>query len=129
MDSFRIACIENSLWDFDFARNIQSLEFEKLWMAPEARKYCCSNENYQVDHWKIDVFSVGLITLFILDPKLLTDSDSKLALFNQDEKLLQEYLSFLEIKFSEFGSEFFKLLRAMLQFQAEKRISICELAS
>ena len=98
-------------------------------MALEAIKFCYSNENYQVDHSKIDVFSVGLITLFILDPKLLTDSDSKLALFNQDEKLLQEYLSFLEIKFSEFSPEFFKLLRAMLQFQADKRISICELAS
>lgn len=95
------------------------------WVAPEIRKSFKTRKFEGIEYSKIDVFSIGLVTLFMIDHQ---NFSGKSKLFNQEEKELQVYLKELEGRFSSsIDKEFFKILDGMLSFKVDKRISIADL--
>ena len=97
-------------------------------MAPEMleakRQYEKDPKKYvDVEHlsYKLDVFSLGLITLFALDKDNFISKNNRL---NSDETLLKSYL--VEFKNSKIvpEEEFICILEEMLAFKPESRLSI-----
>ncbi len=96
------------------------------WMAPEMKiqeKPSSSRDDKIIDYRKLDVFSLGLISLFCLDTE---DSFSEyhLELNESNRKLQEEYLPRLK---SRMPIEFYLLLKSMLSFDESSRPSIDEL--
>ena len=100
------------------------------WMAPEMRnpdwiRLGKDKEAKKIDYRKLDVFSLGLISLFCLDS---VDNFSKYNRgLNQNSNILHEvYLP--QVK-SKMPIEFFCLLKSMLSFDWNARPSIEELSN
>ena len=94
------------------------------WMSPEMRISFEEKKTRKIDFSKIDVFSLGLIFLFILDrPIFETNSE----LYNKDEKILKDYLDDFGNRFSSIDKDFLRILREILAFDPSKRMTIREL--
>ncbi len=73
---------------------------------------------------KLDVFSLGLITLIAIDRDGLMKKYGKL---NLDEKILAIYLQEIEKQGVITDNEFLSVLKNMLSFKSDSRISFEEL--
>ena len=71
---------------------------------------------------KMDVFSLGLIILYALDKD---DFNKKRGSYNIEKDVLEKYTQEIEYKVNEKG--FSSILKRMLSFSVESRISINEL--
>ena len=109
-------------------QNLTSIVGTDIWMAPEmleAKKQYYKDPKKKVDvellSYKLDVFSLGLITLYALDRDNFLSKKHQL---NIDEILLKSYLS--EVKNSKIIQEkdFICLLEEMLAFKPESRLSL-----
>lgn len=90
------------------------------WMAPEVR-----GESIKIDYRKIDIFSLGLISLYCLDSPNNFNNTNKDKNLNQDSnKLHEEYLPRLK---SKVPIEFYCILKSMLSFDWNARPSLEEL--
>ncbi len=93
------------------------------WMAPEQlrKSLNAADCTIQVENDKLDVFSVGLLALFCVDPEGFRKNK---GLFNRDEKLVVSYLDGLKPKIS---TQYYYILRCMLSFSPITRPSIDDL--
>lgn len=94
---------------------------DKNWMSPEMLKAFHSDQDIHAYLSKIDVFSLGLITLNAIDIDGYEKHKGKL---NIDRSLLENYLQDLEKKGLITDKEFLPILKRMLAFDIESRISI-----
>lgn len=96
------------------------------WMAPEVRRALISNRIQNAYLSKLDVFSLGLITLYLIDSDGFTKHRGQL---NTDEKILIKYLQELEnkgiLRYIPVGIS--TALRRTLSFDIHHRISIEDL--
>lgn len=108
--------------------NIRRSILPSRWLAPEmiyaqgyplAESYRELNPNFS----KLDVFSLGLITLFILDRDIFNSNKYK---FNNDPIFMREYLADLERR-NVLSNEFLSLTKKMLCFSVSERIPIKEI--
>ena len=104
--------------------NLTSWGGDKNWMAPEMLQFYATERNMQSYLSKLDVFSLGLITLYAIDRDGYTKQNGKL---NIDPKVLENYLQDVENKGIVTDKEFFPVLRSMLSFDIDSRISIDKL--
>ena len=109
-------------------QNLTSIVGTDLWMAPEmleAKRKYEKDPTKKVDvellSYKLDVFSLGLITLFALDKDNFISKNNRL---NSDETLLKSYL--VDFKNSKIvpEEEFICILEEMLAFKPESRLSL-----
>ena len=91
------------------------------WMAPEMLQLYLTNKEIPAFLSNLDVFSLGLITLNAIDKDGFTKQK---GLLNKDEKVLEKYLQELEAKGVIKDKEFFPILKSMLSFNIDSRISI-----
>ena len=91
------------------------------WMAPEMLQLFLTREEKPAFLSKLDVFGLGLITLYAIDREGFTKQK---GLLNKDEKVLEKYLQKLEAKGIIKDKEFFPILKSMLSFNIDSRISI-----
>ncbi len=113
----------------------QSQSFTKtknMWIPPEIiNPYHLESRSdkktaFDEDPKKYDVFSLGLIALYCLDPKQFLDINNKFELrLIGSPKLLADYLDNLE---ADLPPPFYYLLRCMLSFCPYTRPSIKQLA-
>ena len=108
-------------------QSITTAAGELNWMSPEMRETFKTAKSQKVNFSNLDVFSIGLVALFLIDPQTFNSPDGNTGLFNQDEKTLKEYLKVFEVKFSNFGNDLIQVIKAMLEFDISKRISILDL--
>ena len=98
------------------------------WMAPEMRnpdliKLGKDKNSKKIDYRKLDVFSLGLISLYCLDS--LDNFYKYSRLLNENSNILhEEYLPQLK---SKIPIEFYRVLKSMLSFDWNARPSIEEL--
>ena len=106
----------------DFIQSLSSEVGTPDWMAPELASLLQRNhaESKMIDFSKVDVFSLGLITLFCLDKKKFVT----LKQLNLDEKLLHDYLETFRDKIP---IPFYYILRCMLSFNSKTRPSMIQL--
>jgi serine/threonine protein kinase len=104
--------------DIESARKVKQIQTyvgTAVWMSPEMSKALQQNSNLELV--KSDIFSLGLIGFFCLDP--IEFMNSKSAEFNINEKLLEDYLmdfySRLLAK-DKFYLPIFYILRCMVSF-------------
>ena len=102
----------------------------KKWMAPEMRnpgliQLGNDSEAKKIDYRRLDVFSLGLISLFCLDSPD-NFSQYNLDLNQNSNKLHEVYLPQLK---SKMPIEFYCLLKSMLSFDWNARPSIEELSN
>jgi serine/threonine protein kinase len=89
------------------------------WMAPELLKKNLNQDSTVVlDMHKLDIFSIGLLALYCLDPQEFRNAK---GLLNKDEKKLLNFLDNLKSKLSP---PFFYMLRCMLSFSPLTRPSV-----
>ena len=108
-------------------QHVTSAAEELEWMSPEMRLTFKTEKSQQVNFSNLDVFSIGLVALFLIDPQTFNSPEGNTGKFNQEEKTLKEYLKVFEVQYSHFGSELIQVIKAMLEFDISKRISILEL--
>jgi serine/threonine protein kinase len=98
---------------------------EKNWMAPEIFSYFSSPVPDIPSHQtKFDVFSLGLIFLYSIDRDGFMKRKGTL---NYDKKILKEYIMEIEKKGLIYDREFLTVLKKILDFDINSRISIQEL--
>ncbi len=96
----------------------------EFWMAPEMYSSFIREENsFSTCAIKLDVFSLGLITLFAIDKDKFLKQKKKL---NNDPVTLQGFLDSIKSR-NDIDGEFFLILNRMLSFHDVNRISIEEL--
>ncbi len=108
--------------------NLSFIAGTEEWMAPEMRnplliKLGKNEEENKIDYRKLDIFSLGLITLYCLDSPKNFYKYYK-CLNEKSHKLHEEYLPQLK---SNMPIEFFCLLKSMLSFDWNARPSLEEL--
>ncbi len=108
-----------------FAKNkalLTSRGGTKNWMAPEMLQFLL-NPKSKIPAYlsKLDVFSLGMITLNAIDRDGYMKQKGKL---NIDQKALENYLQEVEIQGLITDKEFLPILRSMLSFDIDSRISI-----
>ena len=108
-------------------QSITTAAGELNWMSPEMRATFKTGISKKVNFSNLDVFSIGMVALFLIDPQTFNSPNGNSELFNQDEKILKEYLKVFEVQFSHFGNDIIQVIKAMLEFNISKRISILEL--
>ncbi len=103
--------------------NISNYAGTTVWMAPEMVQASVAKSSYTIPAYlsKLDIFSLGLITLNAIDKDGYLKYKGKI---NIDEKLLREYLQEVEDKKLITDGEFLTVLRSMLSFEINSRISI-----
>ena len=101
---------------------ITTPEGSRSWMAPEMLQASLSSK-IKIPAYlsKLDVFSLGLITLNAIDKDGYIKQKGKL---NIDESVLEKYLQEIENKGLITDKEFMPILRSMLSFDIDSRISI-----
>ena len=109
--------------------NLSNQAGTEEWMAPEMRNPDLiqpgkNREAKKIDYRKLDIFSLGLISLFCLD-SLDNFSNYKLHLNENSNTLHEVYLP--QVK-SKLPIEFYCLLKSMLSFDWNARPSIEELS-
>lgn len=103
-------------------QTITTIGGDTNWMAPEMLKaYLNQNMNIQSYSTKLDVFSLGLITLNAIDRDVYSKHIGKL---NADPNLLEQYLKDVEKRGLITDKEFIPILRKMLSFDIDSRISV-----
>jgi serine/threonine protein kinase len=98
-----------------------SPEENRNWMAPEMLASLSSDNKIPKNLCKLDVFSLGLITLYAIDRDGYMKQNEKL---NIDKNLLEGFLQRVEEKGLIPDDEFLSVLRSMVCFDIESRISI-----
>jgi serine/threonine protein kinase len=99
-----------------------SLSSKLDWMAPELLRKSLNYDSTPIlDLHKLDIFSLGLLALYCLDPEQFRSFKGSL---NKDEKSL---LSFLDGLRGKISPPFFYMLRCMLSFSPLTRPSIEQL--
>ena len=130
--------------DLGIARKIQNESLMRIkcegtidWMAPELRlvEGEISSSSKKTDYYKVDVFSLGLVTLYALDNENYSNMKSKynsdkkqnkgVKWLNHDEQLLKNYLMDLKEKIPD--QEFFEVLCTMLKFDYKERKGLKDL--
>ena len=95
---------------------------DENWMAPEMFKAINGlGQNIPIFHSKLDVFSLGLITLKAIDRD---NYDNQAGTLNIDKNALENYLNDFEKRKIIKDEEFLPVLRKMLSFDIDSRISI-----
>jgi len=97
------------------------------WMAPEMREFMNTKDDtiiQQFDQTKIDIFSLGLICLFILDNKYV--SFTKINSLNTNEAILKQYIENTKKKVT-YQYNFESVLKSMLSFDPRQRPRITDL--
>ena len=101
---------------------INSFGGTKSWMAPEMLlAFFSSPCKIPAYLSKLDIFSLGLITLNAIDRDGFIKYKGKL---NIDKSVLEQYLQEVEKKEVIKDKEFLPILRRMLSFEIDSRISI-----
>jgi serine/threonine protein kinase len=91
------------------------------WMAPEMIKPD-TDTALNVQQFKCDIFSIGLIVLYCLDTKEFIKNQDKL---NKSEAALESYLDEFRIRFPD--KRFIYMLRCMLSYSPRTRPNIQQL--
>lgn len=116
--------LENTITGIKTNQTINKPAGTLVWMAPEMHTAFISDEKSRTDFSKLDIFSLGLISLHILDTM---EFNKNFLRYNVDEKFLKDYLEKLEKKGLISDKEFFIVLTKMLSYPVDKRISILSL--
>ncbi len=90
-------------------------------MSPEMRN--SESNSFKVQHVKSDIFSLGLIALYCLDP--IEFENHNTVNFNSDEIVLEKYLDNYRERCP--NNHFYYILRSMLSFSTFTRPSIEQL--
>jgi serine/threonine protein kinase len=109
-------------------QQITTIGGDENWMAPEmlrAFKGAPQKVSVSAYHSKLDVFSLGLITLKAIDRDVFRIKAAKL---NDNEKALEDYLNDVEKRGIITDPEFLSVLRKMLSFDIDSRISVQDLS-
>lgn len=101
-----------------------------LWCAPEVAKNILLDDATKVlnqDLFKSDIFSLGLIILYCLDPREFQDkNEATESRMNTNKSSLHDFLTEFQ-KRKNLPSKFFDLLKSMVSWNANDRPSIVEL--
>ena len=101
-------------------QSITTIGGDENWMAPEMLSAFKGGKNVPAYHSKLDVFSLGLITLKAID----RDAFNHAGKLNVDKKILEDYLDDVEKRVVIPDQEFLRVLRKMLSFDIDSRISV-----
>ena len=100
-------------------QSITTMAGTSCWMAPEMLTVMEQPKASRMDMTKLDIFSLGLISFFILD----TENFRKEKFLNKSEKELERYIQTFREK-NLVPLNFYKTLELMVSYLPEKRPSV-----